>query len=138
MKRILLSLTICSLFRISAGAADVSVGPATVAPAADPIQAAKITSPEEKLYVQACLERANGDPKRAIQTVAKVMALYSGKREWMARSELLSAELYLELGMPEAADVTARQVQNLYAGMDVAKKADALRSKIKKLKKGAE
>jgi outer membrane protein assembly factor BamD (BamD/ComL family) len=119
MKRILLSLTVCAIFRFSA-------------------DAEAITSPAEKLYTQACMERAKGDPKSAIQTAVKVIALYSGEKEWLARSELLSAELYLELGMPEAADITARQIQNLYAGMDVAKKADVLRSKIKELKKEAE
>jgi hypothetical protein len=89
-----------------------------------------IKNPAAKLYVQACIERAKGDANAAIQSVAKSIVLYYNDREWIAKSEMLSAELYLELGLLDAADVTAKQVQALYPETDVAKAADALCLKI--------
>jgi hypothetical protein len=112
MKRAVLLLTVCLTGRFS-----VCAGGLPGASAAD-------------LYAQACAERAGGDPKRAIQTAVKVIALCPGETEWLAKSELLCAGLYLELGQTNAAAVTVRQIQNLYAGTDAAKQADALLSKI--------
>ena len=94
--------------------------------------AAPVKTPAEKLYVQAVAERSDGKPKQAIQTVAKVITLHADESDWLAKSELLSAELYLELGLTNAADVTARQVDILHQGTESAEKANALRSMIKK------
>jgi len=96
---------------------------------------AKLTHPAAKLYLKACIERAKKDPKAAIQTVVQVIALYSADEYWMAKSELLSAALYIELGLLEEAEATALHVQELYKEMDVITEADALRSQIEKLKK---
>ena len=84
------------------------------------------------LYERALKERVEGKPKQAIETVGKAIALNPTNQMWFARSELLSAELYLELGMTNAAHVTARQVQVLYPKTEFAEKANALRSKILK------
>ena len=97
-----------------------------------------ITDPAARLFFKANIERAKGEPEQALQTLAKLIVHHAHNEKWIARSELMSAELYLELGMMDAADVTARQVQQLYAGTDVAKKAGALRSEIEKLKENAE
>jgi hypothetical protein len=143
MKKVLPGLMVFVLAGFCAGAAEDSANAALTALEAGQIQTAetlcsKITSPTAKLYVQARMEKAGGNSKRAIQTAAQVIALRSGEKEWLAQSELLIAQLYLELGLPDAADVTARQIQKLYAGMDVVKNADAVRSEVKKLKEGAE
>jgi outer membrane protein assembly factor BamD (BamD/ComL family) len=87
-----------------------------------------------RLYGQAVAQREAGDPKQAIQTVAEIVALHMRDEQWMPKVELLSAELYVELDLLDAADVTARQVQSLYEGTDVAETATALREDIKKIK----
>ncbi len=97
----------------------------------------KIKNPAGKLYVQACIERAKGIPKVAIRTIANGIALYYRDPDWNAKSELLIAELYFELDMRDQADATARQMQLMYPETDVVKQADALRSKIEKLKETA-
>jgi len=94
----------------------------------------EIKNPAAQIYVQACIERAKGDASAAIQTVAKGIVLYYNDQAWVAKSEMLSAALYVELGLLDEADVTAKQVQALYSGTDVVKEADALRSQIEKLK----
>lgn len=94
----------------------------------------EIKAPAGKLYVQACVERAKGTPKVAIRTIAKGIARHYHDQAWIAKSELLIAELYIECNMLNEADAAARQVQALYTETDVVKKADALRSKIEKLK----
>ncbi len=86
----------------------------------------------KSLYEKALKERAEGKPKQAIETIAQGIALNTTNRVWFAKSELLSAELYLEMGMTNAADVTARQVQVLYPETDFAEKANALRERISK------
>jgi outer membrane protein assembly factor BamD (BamD/ComL family) len=87
-------------------------------------------SEADELYAQACAERRKGNPRAAIALAARAVALHYQDREWQPRTELLCAELYAELGQTNAAAVTARQIQNLYAGTDAAKQADALLSKI--------
>lgn len=145
MKQTLLFLTLFVLAGLSfgteqTGAADASEN---VGLNESQIQAMEqrlttITDPAAKLFFKANIERAKGQPELALQTLAQLIVHHAHAEKWIARSELMSAELYLELGMLDAADVTARQVQQLYVGMDVKKQADALRSEIKKLKESAE
>ncbi len=99
--------------------------PQAVAAAAE-----SVTNPAARLYFQAGAARLQGHPKAAIQFAAKAVALYYQDVEWLPRNELLCAELYSELGLTNAAVVTARHVQTLYNGTDISKKAGALRSKI--------
>jgi len=102
------------------------------------IQLAEISNPPAKWFVQACIEKAKGDPKRAAETIAELIVLYPNDPDWTAKSELMSAVLYLELGMLDAADVTARQIQKIYEGTGIADRATALRSRIDQLKKETE
>ena len=97
-----------------------------------------ITDPMAKLYFKAGLERMKGDPERAIETLTQLIVEHPNDEKWIARGELLSAELYLELGMLNSAAATARQVQFLYEGTDSARQAAALSVKIEKLKKEIE
>ncbi|MDD3276110.1 MAG: hypothetical protein PHP93_03555 [Kiritimatiellales bacterium] len=106
-------------------------------PAAE-AQIKDITNPAARRFVQASIEQAKGEPKRAIQTVSDEIVQYPNDPDWTAKSELLSAALYMELGMIDAADVTARQIQMLHEGTDAAVKATALRNKIEQLKKVTE
>jgi outer membrane protein assembly factor BamD (BamD/ComL family) len=116
-------------------ACSLAAGAQEVAPVA---VAAVEKTPAEKLIEQAQTERADGNPKQAIQTAVKVLTLEGIEKETLAQCELLIAELYLEQGMTNAASVTARQIQVLYEGSQVVGKADVLRLKIEKLKEGAE
>ena len=144
MKRSFLLLTLFAAAGVSFGAEQAAVG-------ADgnsgfdesKIQAMElrlvtITDPATKLFFQANIEREKGEPENALQILSKLIVHHASNEKWIARSELLSAELYLEMGMLDAADVTARQVQILHEGTDVAAKAGALRSKIEELKKEME
>jgi hypothetical protein len=92
----------------------------------------QIINPSARLYVQACTEHAQKQPKAAIQTAIKLIAEYPNDKEWLPQTELLCAQLYYEMNMTNAAAVTARQVQKFYAGTYVAKEAQILRSKIEK------
>ncbi len=96
-----------------------------------------ISDPVARLFVQARIEQAKGDPHSAIQTLSQLIVRYSSNTNWLEQSDLLSAKLYVELGLLEAADVTARQVQTLYEGTESAEKATVLRTEIEKLKEDA-
>lgn len=135
MNRMLLCLTGLAAFSLLAGAQEAP--PVAVAAETQAVQVPE-KSPAEKLYIKAVAERKSGDPKQAVQTAAQIVALHADDADWLAKSEMLCAELYWELGLVDAADVTARQIQQLYAGTDVAKQAGALRSKIEKLKESEE
>lgn len=90
----------------------------------------KISDPAARIYVQARIEKAEGEPQAAIQTAVKLFASHPNDMNWMPQNELLCAQLYLELGMTNSAAAVARQTQKLYAGMNVEKKAQALRLSI--------
>jgi len=99
---------------------------------------ASIKTPAAKLFFKAGVERLQGRPEEAIKILADLIVHHAHEKKWIARSELMSAELYLELGMPKSADATARQVQIMYEGTDSAERASELRSEIEKLKESAE
>ncbi|MBT8041675.1 MAG: hypothetical protein KJN67_03040 [Pontiella sp.] len=99
---------------------------------------ATITDPAARLYFTAGTEWAKGEPEKALQTLSESIVHHAYDEKWIAKSELLSARLYVELGMLDAADVTARQVQALYEGSEVAEKATALRIEVEQLKKETE
>jgi outer membrane protein assembly factor BamD (BamD/ComL family) len=132
MNRIFNCLIGAALISLSASAQEAA--PAAETQTNQTAVAAPEKTPAEKLYLQAVAERESGEPKKAIQTVAQVVAFHSGESDWLAKSEMLCAELYMELGLTNAAYVTAKQVQSLHQGTASAEKADALRLTIEKLK----
>jgi hypothetical protein len=83
-----------------------------------------------KLYLKAAMDRAQSNPKAAIKTVTDIIAAYGNDLEWMSRSELLGAYLYLDMGMTNSAAATARQVKNIYAGSNVAADAAKLQESL--------
>jgi len=97
-----------------------------------------VGDPAARLFFQANIYRAKGEYEQALQALAKLTALHSNNKEWITRSELLSAILYLEVGMPDAADVTARQVEFLNEGTEAAETARLFREKIKQVKEQSE
>lgn len=98
----------------------------------------EIRNPAAKIFVQASIARARGNLKSALETLAEGIVMHPHDSDWIAKSELMMVVLYMESGMLNAADVTARQVQVLHEGTDVAKNATALRSDIERLKKETE
>lgn len=99
---------------------------------------ATIKDPAAKLFFRANLEQLKGNPEQAIQTLSKLIIHHADSEKWIARSEMMSAELYLELGLVDAAEVTAQQVELLYEGTEFAEKAKALQTKIAQLKSADE
>jgi hypothetical protein len=99
---------------------------------------ATITDPAARLFFQANIHRAKGELEQALQTLAKLNVFYPHEKRWITRSELLSAKLYLEMGMPGPAEVTARQVEFLNEGTEAAKTARVFREEIKQLKEQSE
>ncbi len=85
-----------------------------------------LESEAAKLYLRACIERAQQQPKTAIQTVTGIIAEHGNDVDWLAPSELLSAHLYLDMAMTNSALNTARQVRNIYAGTHISGDADKL------------
>ena len=133
MNRSLLTITYCVLSGVAFSAepvAQVQESPTAIALTALKSgdlskaegQLSAIKSPAGKLFVQASLERAKGEQGSAIKTLANLIVNYPNDTEWIAKADYLSAEVYYELGMWEAAGVTARQVKSLYPETDIAKK----------------
>ncbi len=97
-----------------------------------------VFDPAARLFYQANIYRAKGELEQALQTLAKLTALHAHEKGWLIRSELLSAKLYLEVGMADAAEVTARQVEFLNEGTDAAKTAHQFRESIKQAEEQSE
>lgn len=89
---------------------------------------AEIESQSAGLYLDACIQRAKGQPKEAIQTAAKVISDFGNDMQWLPPTELLCAELYLDMAMTNSASHTARQVEHIYAGTHIAADAARLRA----------
>jgi hypothetical protein len=86
----------------------------------------ELGSEAASLYVKASIERAQDNPKEAIQTVTTIIAEHGNDLEWLPQSELLNAYLYLDMTgsnsviTTNSALNTARQVKNMYGGSNVA------------------
>lgn len=89
-----------------------------------------IQDPAARIFGRACIERARGQPKKAIQSAVELIAGYPDDAQWMPLTEMMCAELYLEMGMTNSAAATARQTALLYKGTHIEKKAQALRSMV--------
>ncbi len=87
----------------------------------------EVESEAAGLYLQACIERAKGEPRKAIWTICGVISDHGNDLDWMPASELLAANLYLDDGMTNSAANCARQVQSIYAGSNIASDAEKLR-----------
>lgn len=112
---------------LAAGIASAQETAVAAAPAAE-------LSAAGKLYEKAVAERASGDAKQAIQTAARIVAVYYHDQDWIGKTDLLCAELYVELDLLDQAESAARQVVSLYEGSEVAEDAAALQIEIEKLK----
>jgi len=80
-------------------------------------------------YLQATELRKKGNFTAAIEHISTGIALNQPDKKWMAKSELLCVALYIDLKLFDAAEVTARQVEKLYAGTEYEKVATILRKR---------
>jgi hypothetical protein len=132
VKKILFLLICVSVSRVvAADEKSVEMTPAEIQAMEQQLET--VTNPAARLFFQANIYRAKGEIEQALRTLAKLTALHAKEKEWLTRSELLTAKLYLEVGMPAAAEVTARQVEILNEGTDAAETARLFREKIKQV-----
>ena len=92
----------------------------------------EVTSEVAGLYLQACIEQAENRPKDASWTVSGIIKDHANDIEWLGPSELLSANLYVDMISTNSvittnsALLTARQVKNIYSGSSVSADAEKL------------
>ncbi|MCF7848385.1 MAG: hypothetical protein K9M45_06000 [Kiritimatiellales bacterium] len=91
----------------------------------------------EKLYISARLYRLKKEYKKAIETVAKVVAFYPDETDWLPAAELLCAELYAEMGMYDSAKEVIRHIQILHKNTPESEKATELKERVILLSKDA-
>ncbi len=92
----------------------------------------EVSNPAAKLYLHACVQRASQHPEAAIQTAVELIANHPNDMLWMPITELLCAELYLNMGMTNSAIAAARQTEKFYVGMNIEKEAQALQETLEK------
>ena len=99
---------------------------------------ATIRDPAARLFFQANIHRAKGELEQAHQTLAKLIVHHPHEKRWVARSELLSAKLYMQTGRLDEAEVTARHVEFLNEGTEAAESARLLLEHIEQAKETSE
>ena len=87
-------------------------------------------APVAERYFRAAQRLYRGEPKKAMQEVIEIIIEHANEVEWMAPTEYLAAEIYLELGMTNSARQTADQVANMYEGSEVAWAASLLEERL--------
>jgi hypothetical protein len=79
-----------------------------------------------RLYIDARLLQQKREYNPAIRSAAQLIAAHSGDIDWVAKAELLCAELYFQLEMPESAQSVLADIKEFYIDPNVQKKAAAL------------
>lgn len=67
-------------------------------------------------YIRGKIALEKGDPRQAMQHVARILAFHSRDPEWMAPATVLEARIYQQLGQPEKADAVANELMIAYPG----------------------
>jgi hypothetical protein len=67
-----------------------------------------------RLYIEARLLQRDGKPSEAAWIAGRMIAEHRSDADWMPRAELLCAELYFELDMPESADAVLEDIRYFY------------------------
>ena len=92
----------------------------------------------EEIYNRALSLRADENAYEAVQVLSELIVHHATNDAFIAKAELLSAQLYTDLALWNAAESTAKQVMNLYVGTETATEADSLLNKIEQLRLEAE
>lgn len=77
-------------------------------------------------YFEAEITAAEVGAKAAMMQVTQLIAAYANEVDWLAPTELLAAQLYLEMGMTNSALQTAHQVASIYPGSVMAIEAQSI------------
>ena len=75
----------------------------------------------EKIYFQALILNEQKRFKDAMKMVTQMIINHSNDTTWLPPIELLSAKIYLDLGLTNSAINTAKQVEKIYKGTVAAK-----------------
>jgi hypothetical protein len=67
-------------------------------------------------YIQGKFALEEGDPRLAMQHVARILAFHSRDAEWLAPATLLEAQIYQRLGQPQKAVAVANELMIAYPG----------------------
>lgn len=92
----------------------------------------------EILYIKAKLLALNGEYRKAMNIVAKVIVFHSQDPDWIQPAEMLCAEIYTELGMYDSAEEVCRQILILYQNTPEYDQAKQLKDRIAKLRAEAQ
>jgi hypothetical protein len=79
-----------------------------------------------RLYIEARLLQNSKEYIPAIRKAALLIALHSADADWMPRAELLCAELYGQLDMPESAESVITDINTFYTDPKIKEKAAAI------------
>jgi tetratricopeptide (TPR) repeat protein len=79
-----------------------------------------------RLYIEARLLQNSKEYVLAIRKAALLIALHSADADWMPRAELLCAELYGQLEMPESAESVITDINTFYTDPKIKEKAAAI------------
>jgi hypothetical protein len=79
-----------------------------------------------RLYIDARLLQRQAQYIPAIRTAARLMARHSRDTDWIPQTELLCAELYFQLDMPESARAVLADIKEFYSDPQIQKQAAAL------------
>jgi tetratricopeptide (TPR) repeat protein len=67
-------------------------------------------------YIRGKFALEEGDPRQAMQHVARIIAFHSRDPEWMAPATVLEARIYQHLGQPQKAEIVANELIIAYPG----------------------
>jgi hypothetical protein len=76
-----------------------------------------------RLYIDARIFQSRKKYIQAVRTAALLMALHSHDADWMPKAELLCAELYFQMDMPESAQAVLADIRKFYDDPNIQKKA---------------
>ena len=76
-----------------------------------------------RLYMDARILQHRKEYTPAIRTAALLLAVHSAAADWVPKTELLCAELYFQLNMPESAQAVLADIKEFYSDPNIQKKA---------------
>jgi hypothetical protein len=79
-----------------------------------------------RLYMEARILQNQGHYISAIRTAALLLALHSRDADWMPKAELLCAEIYFQLDMPESARSALDDIKEFYSNPEIQQQAAAI------------
>lgn len=82
-----------------------------------------------RLYIESRMLQHKENYIQAIRTAALLMVRHSRDADWMPKAELLCAEIYVQLGMPDSANAVLADIDALYSDPDIQKQAAVIAAK---------